>query len=103
MITPEIQNVVCVVGVTKDNKPIWKKVGIRTITKTFSKEVILLDRTFNPAGVAIEENNKNSVALYIFKQNSQEFRNKEAYLKPNPEKLSNQKSYFEDFKDDAPF
>lgn len=103
MTAPEMQDVVCVVGVTKDNKPVWKKVGVKTLTKASNREVILLDRTFNPAGVATDEINKNSVALYFFKQDNTEFRNKEAPLKPRPEKRPDQRSYFEDFKDDIPF
>ena len=98
MTTPEIQDVVCVVGISKDNKPIWKKVGVKMLTKTTKREVILLDRTFNPAGVAIEDNNKNTIALYFFEQ-----REKEDPIFSKQTKQPNPKSYFDDFKDDLPF
>lgn len=101
MTAPEMRDVVCVVGITKDNKPVWKKVGVKMLTKSSKREVILLDRTFNPAGVVTDNNNKNSVALYFFEQDNKELRNKEASLKP--EKQPGQRSYFEDFKDDIPF
>lgn len=91
------QDVVCVVGQTKDQKPIWKKVGVLTTTKSSGRAVILLDRTFNPAGVAVDQHNKTSVPLYFFEQDSKEDK---AERHAQGKKLDNT---WNNFEDDIPF
>jgi len=55
-----------VTGTTAEGNPIWKKVGIFMKAKQSGREMLLLDRTFNPAGVAINPQNKNNVAIMAF-------------------------------------
>lgn len=90
------QDVVCVVGRTKDQKPIWKKVGVFTTTKSSGRAVILLDRTFNPAGVVVDQHNKTSVPLYFFEQDEKKDAKRDA-------KAAQQQNSFHDFEDDIPF
>lgn len=89
------EDVVCVIGINKDGKPIWKKVGVKTKTKSSNRDVILLDRTFNPAGVVVDDNTLTSIPLYFFKQD------KEGEEKREPHKLVS--NGFNDFEDDIPF
>ena len=92
------EDVCCVIGMSADNKPIWKKVGVKTKTKTSNRDVILLDRTFNPAGVAPDEHSKNSVPLYFFEQDKDRQQQEERKTKPAPKTNS-----YTDFDDDIPF
>lgn len=90
------EDVSCVVGTDKNGKPVWKKVGIKTHTKSTGRVCILLDRTFNPAGVAVTDQTKNSVPLYFFTQDAA----REEHRTPKPAPAS--KSW-NDFDDDIPF
>ncbi len=94
------QDVVCVIGISKDHKPIWKKVGVKTQTKSTGRDVILLDRTFNPAGVAVDEGNKTSVPLYFFEQDTKEQREERQVTYKKGRALD---KTFNDFEDDIPF
>ncbi len=48
-----------------ETKPIWLNVGV-IMKKDDGKPFMLLDRTFNPAGVPVNEDNQRSVLLNLF-------------------------------------
>lgn len=87
----------CVIVGFKDGAPIWKKVGVKTKTKSSNRDVILLDRTFNPAGCPIDEVGKTSVPVYFFKQDTKEEREQKQ------SKRNQLPANYADFEDDIPF
>jgi hypothetical protein len=86
----------CIIGF-KEGAPIWKKVGVKTKTKASGKDVILLDRTFNPAGCPIDEHSKTSVPIYFFKQDTPEEKENKRNKRTAPP------AKYADFEDDIPF
>ena len=64
-------------GEKKDGSPIWKKAGILLETD-YGKEVILLDRSFNPAGVMQDDIADSSCLINLFDPKTAE--EKEAFF-----------------------
>ena len=48
-----------------ETKPQWLNVGV-IMKKDDGKPFMLLDRTFNPAGVPVNEDNQKSILLNLF-------------------------------------
>jgi hypothetical protein len=87
----------CVIIGFKDGAPIWKKIGVKTKTKSSNRDVILLDRTFNPAGCPIDEYSLTSVPIYFFKQDTKEEKEQKQNKRTMPP------TNYADFDDDIPF
>ena len=87
----------CVIIGFNDGNPIWKKVGIKTKTKSSNRDVVLIDRTFNPAGCPTDEASKTSVPVYFFPQDKDRERFKGVGKTAVPQ------NSFSDFEDDIPF
>ena len=79
-------------GYKNDGAPIWKKIGV--IMKQGNKEFMLLDRSFNPSGIPIRDDQEGHIMVTIAPA-VYEDKNKPAEKK---EKLA-----FHDVDDDVPF
>jgi len=60
-------------GEKNDGSAIWKKAGV-LIETDYGKQVILLDRSFNPAGVMVDNPASSACLLNLFDQQSEEER-----------------------------
>lgn len=113
---------VCVVGYMPNGNPIWKQAGVITVGRN-GKPVILLDKTFNPAGV-VDERKGSSIILSPVRYSPEELQKKESFsstprpktgdIKPIREDYSRatplplpevrgSSSNFDDMDDDIPF
>lgn len=82
-----------------EEKKRWKNIGSVVQTKDGGK-VILIDRTFNPAGVPVEDG-RDQIMISMFKpQEQQGGDSKPAPAKPQQ---SGGSGSFDDFEDDIPF
>jgi len=116
-VTNEGLKLVCISGYFDNGDPIWKQAGVVIVNKS-GKVNIIIDKTFNPAGV-VGDNNKTGVILSVVPYSVEELKTKvirkrEAFvptLTPKPEiKPFTESRYpssfagtLDDMNDDIPF
>jgi hypothetical protein len=95
---PEGLKLVCIVGMY-EGKPIWRQVGKLTVSKAKGTPVVLLDPTFNPAGIHRAENNSGQVMVHAVEFSDEELEKKRNYQ----QKHTLPKPHWNDIDDDMPF
>jgi len=101
--------VVAITGLFPDGAAVWKPVGFLLPRK--GKVILLLDKSFNPAGCYVEDNRRSSVILNLFSMNEIDKKDKKDFvptltpkpvIKPYKEAKTSSTSW-EDMDDDIPF
>ena len=98
---------VCIVGMFNGN-PVWRQIGRLVMAKS-GKPLIMLDRTFNPAGVYVEDDKSASCLINavpfsaedLAKTASYKAAKESSYREPN--RMQRPTQGFTDFEDDIPF
>lgn len=93
--------VVAIIGLKPDGSPVWQKVGVLMNSRN-DKPVILLDRSFNPAGCYQEDKTKSSTLLNCFEFSPEEL-NRRVDNKPPVFNPKTHTTYNSNYEDDIPF
>lgn len=97
----------CIAGKTSEGNPVWKEVGKISATKN-GKAVVLLDCTFNPAGVHKEDRDSANALLTVVPYSQEELQRRRDWNKEHKEHYQSKKqggyrTASPDWEDDIPF